>query len=571
MLNTQQRRVLSMGLPLVKALQRGVLFLIPISFLFLLFLYPLAALLRLSLSPAGISELISDPYYRGVVWFSFWQALLSTLLTLLVGLPATFVFVRLRFPGRSLLHALTTVPFVLPTVVTAAGFSALFGTGGLLGDLARWLGQPPPQAIGTLAIILLAHVFYNVGVVVRLVGGLWAAIDPRLEQAAAVLGAGRLRAFRMVTLPMLLPAIGAAALLVFIFTFGSFGVVLLLGGPRMATLEVEIYRQTTQRLNLEVAAGLALVQAAVTLAAGWMYLQVTKLQTGRSNLRARAEAARAPRGWMERLLLVGVLILLVLLILPLPALALRSVSLPASAGGAATLTLDYYLHLDENRRNALFFVPPAQALLNSVGFGLAATTLALAVGIPAAYLVAKNRRTADWRQRMLAALLDLLFILPLGISAVMLGLGYIVAWGPFGILRSPLLIPAAHALLAFPLVVRTLVPALRGLSPTLREAGRMLGARPLRLLLRIDLPLLTPALLAGAILAFTASLGEFGAALLLARPEYPTVPMVIARLLGQPGSANYGQALALSTLLMLVSIAGFLLLERIRPSGVAEI
>jgi thiamine transport system permease protein len=552
-------------------LRRSFLALIPLCFLSLLFVYPLAAILRLSLSPPALAELFGDPYYRGVAWFSFWQALLSTMLTLMVGLPAAFVFARFRFRGRSLLRALTTVPFVLPTVVTAAGFSALLGTGGLLGDIARWLGLPPPQIIGTLGLILLAHIFYNVGVIVRLVGGLWAAIDPRLEQAAAMLGATRLRIFRIITLPLLLPAIGAAALLVFIFTFGSFGVVLLLGGPRMATLEVEIYRQTTQRLNLEVAAGLALLQGIVTFVAGWMYLRLTTRQLGRSNLRARSEALHRPVGWAERLLVASVVGVLLLLTLPLPTLAWRSLTLPATPHGSAALTFAYYQMLGENRRGALFFVPPAQAMLNSVGFGLAATLLALAVGIPAAYLVSRQPALLSRPQRIIRTMLDLLFTLPLGISAVMLGLGYIVAWGPFGLLRSPLLIPAAHAMLAFPLVVRTLVPALRGMNPTLREAARMLGAGPGRVLLNIDLPLLTPALLAGSILAFTASLGEFGAALLLARPEYPTMPMVIGRLLGQPGASNYGQALALSTILMLISIAGFLLLERIRPAGVAEV
>jgi thiamine transport system permease protein len=153
----------------------------------------------------------------------------------------------------------------------------------------------------------------------------------------------------------------------------------------------------------------------------------------------------------------------------------------------------------------------------------------------------------------------------------MLGLGYIVAWGPLGLLGSPLLIPVAHALLAFPFVVRTLAPALRDLNRRLREAARMLGARPLRVLLAVDMPLLSPALASAAIFAFTASLGEFGTALLLARPDYPTAPMTIARLLGQPGATNYGQALALSTILMLTSVVGFLLIERLRPEGVGEL
>ena len=146
-------------------------------------------------------------------------------------------------------------------------------------------------------------------------------------------------------------------------------------------------------------------------------------------------------------------------------------------------------------------------------------------------------------------------MLPLGTSAATLGLGYIVALGrpPLNLLTSPLLIPIAHALLAFPFVVRSLLPALRGLDPRLREAARTLGAGPARVLREVDLPLLFPALLVGAVFAFTVSIGEFGAALLLYRPEYPTVPVVIDRFLGLPGQQNYGQALALSTILMLIT------------------
>ena len=163
-------------------------------------------------------------------------------------------------------------------------------------------------------------------------------------------------------------------------------------------------------------------------------------------------------------------------------------------------------------------------------------------------------------------------MLPLGTSAVTLGLGYVLVFGrpPLKLLGSPLLIPAAHALLAFPFVVRSLLPALRGLDPRLREAAQMLGASPQHVLRQIDLPLLFPALLVGAVFAFTVSLGEFGATLLIYPPDYPTVPVVIARLLGQPGAANYGQALALSTILMLVTAASFVLLERVRYRDVGE-
>jgi thiamine transport system permease protein len=545
--------------------------LLPLAFLAALFLYPLAAVIRIGLSPGATAAVLSDPYYLGVVGFSLWQALLSTVLTLALGLPGAFVFAHFRFRGRSLLRALATVPFVLPTVVTAAGFTALLGPRGLLSELIRALGGQPPQLLNTLTLVLLAHVFYNYSVVLRIVGGLWGSLDPRLEQAAAVLGAGKWRVLRQVTLPLLLPAIGAAATLIFIFTFSSFGVVLLLGGPRLATIEVEIYRQTTQSLRLDIAAALALVQMLVTLAASVVYTRLLARSRGRLDLRARRDVLR-PAGTLGARLLLGLNVAVLLaLLLPLLALAWRSVTLPSSPSDPAALTLDYYRLLWQTRRGALFLVPPIRAVANSIGFALAATVLALLIGLPAAYAAARAGAGAEGRPGLGGRALDVLYTLPLGVSAVMLGLGYIVALGPLGVLGSPLLIPCAHALLAFPFVVRTLVPALRGLNPRLAEAARTLGAGPLRVLRAVELPLLAPALLSGATFAFTASLGEFGAALLLARPEYPTVPIVIARLLGQPGATNYGQALALGTLLMLASVAGFLAIERAGTGSAGEI
>src|SRR5262245_22270976 len=250
---------------------RLVIFALPLLFLAVFFLYPLAAILRLSFGGAaegvlggqGLAALLADPYYREVVWFSTWQAGLSTLLTLLLGLPAAYAFARYEFRGKSLLRAVATVPFVMPTVVVAAAFTALLGPRGLLNAaLQALLGLEAPliRFERTLGMILLAHIFYNYAIVLRIVGGFWSTLDTRLEQAAAVLGASRTRAFREVTLPLLLPAIGAAGLLIFIFCFSSFGVVLLLGGPSFATVEVEIYRQTAQFLRLDVAAALSLVQ-----------------------------------------------------------------------------------------------------------------------------------------------------------------------------------------------------------------------------------------------------------------------------------------------------------------------
>ena len=581
---------------------RSLVYAIPLLFLAVFFLYPLAAILRLGFAGdpalgsggAGLWALIADSYYLDLLWFSTWQALLSTALTLAIGLPAAYVFARYDFFGKALLRAIATVPFVMPTVVVAAAFKALLGPRDLLNSALQGLlglTEPPIRLDQTLALILLAHIFYNYSVVLRIVGGFWSTLDTRLEQAAAVLGAGRMRVFREITLPLLLPAIGAAALLIFIFTFSSFGVIRILGGPRFATIEVEIYRQTTQLLRLDIAAALSLVQIAATLLMTLVYTRLQTRATVPLELRARAANAQPAYGWRAHLVVgANLAILLLLLGTPLLALALRSVT--SFASGTAKLTLEYYRLLGSNPTGSFFYVPPLRALGNTLIFALAATVLALLVGVPAAYLLARpptndERRTTKQLKRrsdvqrrgifnfqfsIFNSILDPLFMLPLGTSAATLGLGYIVALGrpPLNLLTSPLLIPIAHALLAFPFVVRSLLPALRGLDPRLREAARTLGAGPARVLREVDLPLLFPALLVSAVFAFTVSIGEFGAALLLYRPEYPTVPVVIDRFLGLPGQQNYGQALALSTILMLITGLSFVLLEQVRFRDIGE-
>jgi len=540
-------------------------------FLALFYFYPLAMIIRVSLAradagaAAAIGAVLGSPTYLKIIGFTFYQAGLSTLLTLALGLPGAYLLARYSFRGQHLLRALTAVPFVLPTLVVAAGFNALLGPRGWanLGLMAAFgLAAPPIQFINTLGAILIAHVFYNTTIVLRLVGDFWSHLDPRLPAAARVLGARPVQAFWHVTLPLLAPAIAAAALLVFIFDFTSFGVILVLGGPTFATIETEIYRQTVYIFNLPVAAVLALLQILFTLALTLTYTRLANRLTVPQTLRPEGITRRRLRSVRQRLgagLLVGVLALL--LVAPLAALALRSVA-SVEAGG---LTLDYYRELAVNRTNSLFYVPPLAAVGNSLLIASATVVLALALGAPTAWALARSR------SRPLAAL-DSLLMLPLGTSAVTLGLGFIVALNrpPLDLRASPLLLPLAHTLVALPFVVRSLTPALRSIRPRLRQAAAVLGAPPARVWREVDLPLAGRALLVGAAFAFTISLGEFGATAVIARPEHPTVPIAIFRLLGLPGALNYGQALALSTILMLVAAGGILAIERLRVGEVGE-
>ncbi|MHB0989442.1 MAG: ABC transporter permease [Bellilinea sp.] len=556
---------------------RGIfaLWLLPLLFLGLFFFAPLISVFRLAgeaavtaASQANLLQRITRP-----LGFTFYQAVLSTLATLALGLPAAYIFGRYTFPGKSLLRVLTTLPFILPTVVVAAAFNALIGPRGWvnLGLMSLFdLTVPPLQMLNSLPAILIAHVFYNTTIVIRVVGSAWSQLDPRMEQASRVLGATPLRTLREVTLPLLRPAILAAGLLVFMFDFTSFGVILLLGGPQFATLEVEIYIQAMHMLNLPLAGLLSAVQLLCTLVLTIAYSRASLHLNVPLAPRLQGEGMRRMRTWREKLGVgVTVILLAALLILPLAALGARSVvRLEADRGergGVQTgLTLDYYRELFVNRRQSLFYVPPIEAARNSLVYAGATVLFSLTLGFLASSALARHARINQ--------VLDPLLMLPLGTSAVTLGLGFTAVFNrpPFDPGSFPLLIPLAHSLVALPFVVRTLLPALRSIPVSLRQAAGVLGASPWRTWWEVDLPIIARAALVSAVFAFTISLGEFGATSFLARPEYPTLPVAIYRFIGQPGALNYGQALAMSTLLMLVCGLGILLIERMRLPGLRE-
>lgn len=558
-------------------LTTALLWLAPLGFLLVFYFYPLGSILHLSLTQgetgalATFAQALTSPTVRRVLGFTFWQAALSTVLTLALGLPGAYLFARYEFRGKSVLRALTGVPFVMPTLVVAAGFNALLGTRGWVNVILIRifdLSETPINFTHTLVAILVAHVFYNTTIVLRMVGDFWAHLDPRLGKAAQVLGANRMQVLRSITLPLLSPVIAAAAVLVFIFDFTSFGAVLVLGGPQYATIEVEIYYQTISLFNLPLAAVLAVIQLGCTLLLTTLYTRLAVRVTQPIELRAREHTRRHLHSWRQRILAgTIILVMLVLLIAPLAALAARSVT---SLGQIKTregslspgLTLAFYKALGVNQQESLFYAPPSTAIAISLGYAAITVILALTLGMPAAWALAQNRTAR------LNRVLDPLLMLPLGTSALTLGLGFLIALGPLR--ASPLLIPIAHTLVAFPFVVRSLTPALQSIQPRLRQAAAVLGASPRDVIRHIDLPLIGRALLVAATFAFTISIGEFGATSLLTRPEYPTVPVAIYRLISRPGALNYGQALALSTILMALAVAGMLAIERFRVADVGE-
>ena len=522
-----------------------------IAFLVLFLAYPLQNIIGESFSRGGgLGPLTEDTYFLERAWFTAWQAALSAGITLVLAMPVAYVLACYQFRGKGVFEALITVPFVLPTIVVAVAFTALLGPRGLANELLMKLpgiDEPPIRLLNSLWAILIAHVFYNVALAARIIAVSWARMDTRMEDAAAMLGASRASTFFRVTLPLLRTPILAAGSLVFLFCFTSFGVVLILGGPQFSTIETEIYRETLFLFRLPVAATLALLQLAATFAAMWVNsaLQRSVVQPGAT----RRRPSRMDGGRMAAVAAV-VAVTAMVTVAPMVALAERSFH------GGAGYTLEYYRMLDDNVRGQVLFVAPLEAVRNSLSFALLTVLVAVPVGTLAAHGVTRLR----W------APLEALVQLPLGVSGVTLGLGFLITFDepPLDLRASPALVVVAHSLVAMPFVARTVAAQLRSLDPRLREAASMLGATPLRRFVAIDLPLTWRSMAAGAVFAFAISMGEFGATLLIARPEYPTIPLAIFRYLGQPGALNYGQALAMATILMIVTAIGFMVIDRLR-------
>ncbi|WP_418061929.1 ABC transporter permease [Pimelobacter simplex] len=527
---------------------------VPVAVVAVFFVLPVGAMLHRGVWPEGrfdpgaVLDVLGRPRTGRVLWFTVWTSSVATVASVLLGLPAAYVLHRLRFPGRGLVRTALLVPFVLPTVVVGLAVRQLITSSGPLG----FLGLD-----GTPVAILIGLVFFNVAVVIRTVGVAWEGLDRRPAEAAAALGATPAQVFRTVTFPALRPAIVSAASVVFLFCATAFGVVLVLGGVRYSSVETEIYLLTADLLDLPAAAALSLVQmlAVVALLVVVGRLRAVPDPTVR---RVLAPAARPQRRDLPAL--VATALTLCLVALPIAALVLGSVRREGA------WSLDFYRALG-GFGDGLLQVSVTDALLASLRIAVDATWMSLSLGLIVAFVV--TRRTRSRLGRRARTVLDGFFMLPLGVSAVTLGFGFLIALDrpPLDLRASPLLVPVAQALVALPLVVRTLVPVLAGIDDRQRQAAASLGASPLRALATVDLAVVWRPLLAAAGFAFAVSLGEFGATSFIVRPAEPTLPVVIYRLLGHPGALNYGTAMAASVVLAAVTAGVILVVERLRVPG----
>ncbi|MBV8048503.1 MAG: iron ABC transporter permease [Paludibacterium sp.] len=493
-----------------------VLALLPLALLLSLAGAPLARLMAEgagTLSPA----FLFDPYYRWRLLWSFTQALATCALALLFGLPIAWALARFDFPGRRWLMRLMMLPFVMPTLVAAMGVLALFGPEGVTGVM----GQDTPW------LLLYGNLFYNLPLLVRSAQEGFARLPASRIMAARTLGASPWRVFWRIELPGALPWVCSALCLVFLYCFSGFGLALILGGQRYATVEVEIYTLVAYELNLGDASALALTVLAITGLAALGYAWLERILA--RPLRGMALPRSAPTGWRQYALLALAMGLTAMLALaPLAAIAWRA--LWAGAAWQALADPEVW-----------------GALANTARFTALALAGACVFGLAHAFAMRRS------------VLLGTLAFLPYALSPICVAFGLLLLYP--GLSASLVLLIGAYTLLAYPFIARGLAASLDAVPAHLPQAARTLGASPWRLTWRLLLPLAAPALRRGMAFAAATALGEFAVTLFLSRPEWMTLTTLIYQRLGRPGAMNQDSALVLSCLLMLLAMLAFVLIE----------
>ena len=459
-----------------------------------------------------------------VLWFTLWQAVVSTVATIVVALVPAYVTARYTFGARRVLQAVIAVPFMLPTVVVGAAFLALL----------------PHHWNGTARAVIIAHVYFNIAVVVRLVGTMWSTIPTDLTGAARTLGASPVQVLRHVVAPILRPALVAASSVVFLFTFTSYGVVRILGGAAHSTIEVEVTRRALSMGDVAGATVLSIAQMAALGIVVWWSARVQRravvsLTAGRTRHSVRSRTQRT---------LVRTTSALTLLTMATPMVVLVTMSFRSGDGWSIAAWSG--LGHTQIRPGIGLGVAPFDALATSLRYAALAMVASTVLGTCAALAIHAAPR--------FGRVLDIGLMLPLATSAVTVGLGLLITFdtAPFDWRGRWWMAPLGHTLIATPFVVRSMLPTIRSISVRQVDAALTLGASPTRAWWWAIVRRLRRSVAAGAGFAAAISLGEFGASTLLTRSGHDTVPLAIAKLLGRTGAIPRAQGFALATILLVV-------------------
>lgn len=496
-------------------------------------------------------QFVQRPNEWKSLWGSIWISAATVALSALIGIPLAFLFARYDFPGRRMLGGLVALPVVLPPLVGVISFLFLFGETGFAARLVQAItgATDPPWRLQGAGAILLVHA-YSMYVYFYLFtrAGL-ASLDPSLLEAAQALGASKRRTLFRVTLPLLKPALVGAAILTFMTSLASFSAPYIFGGGfRVMTTQI-----VATRLNGDVA--MAMVETVALTLVALVGLWLLRRSDAGEIVGGRKGAGIVPspvRRRTRRLLAAFATGLTIILLLPHFTLVLLSF-VPVGTWTTEPLPPAYTV----GNYVALFSEPERfRPLFNSFWMAVLAMVAAMVLAVLAAHLIVRRRAAV---RGALEWLLTLPWAVPGTVFAIALATMFAVQapWtGRVVLIGTIWLLPLAYLIRNLPMAGRAVLAGYRQLDPSLEEAASTLGAGRWRTLRRITLPLLRPALAAGATLAFATGLGDFVTSIMLY--TYDTRPISL-EILSSLRQADIGVASAYGVFLMVISAVVFAL------------
>jgi len=498
-------------------------------------------------------EFLIDPWNLRVIGFSLYQAFLSALLSILVGLPGAWLLTYYNFPGKRWFRLLTYLPFILPSILVVLAMLLFYGNNGWINrGLMTLLGTDEPQVhfLYSLTGILIAHVFYNFPLAMKIIGDQWERISLKYHHAASSLGVGNMRRFFGITLPLLMPSIGSAFVLIFLLCMNSFAIILVLGGGiRYTTIEVLIYQLARIELDFSGAASLAFLQGGLSL------IGMAIMLKGRDR---RVDQESASKSWLPEKLRnrsmkawFGLCWILLVLIFALgPLFAILMDSFRKFEHGEWIYTWYWYRELFTWRENNYFL----SSLWNSLRIGLGSALISSISGLGLVSIIA-------YRKGVKRRFWEMLTIFPIALSTVVFG----VAWFHFyqehlaGTVPLIFVVMAMHALLTCPYWIRIVLPTLESIPLQWHTESKMLGKQPLEYGVRILWPWLSKTFLIAFFFSFSLSLGELNSTMMIADETVRTLPLEIY---GAISGYRFSYASAVAVILLILSVSTFLLVER---------
>ncbi|MFN8016185.1 MAG: iron ABC transporter permease [Acidimicrobiia bacterium] len=496
-----------------------------IFFIGLFFLWPLSKIIYETFDRSTFKNEVSSGKFLKIFTVTFFQATLSTVFTLLLGIFPTYLISKWNFKLRKIISALIVVPFVLPSVVVGASFLKIL----------------PENLHNTLIAVIAVHIFFNIAVIVKIVGATWEKIPNDLPDSSLTLGASKVKSFIYVTLPLLIPSVIFACSIVFIFCFTSYGAILIVGGIKNSTLEVEIARQALTFGDVATSSVLSIIQI-IFLS---IVIVVSNIISNKNKHLFNAIDTQRRELTTNRhrvLALLGSISIFLFVLVPIITLFISSIKYGNKFSFFAWKHLQPY----EVRPGITNGISSITSLITSLKITLIALCLSIFIGLLATLIIYKTK--------FMSKIVEPLYMLPLGVSAVTLGLGILITFSssPFNWRSNWIFIPISHSLIAIPFFIRTMLPALNAKSKDLSNASFTLGASPIRSIWEIDLKRTKNAFSKSIGFCAAISLGEFGATSLLTKTGNDTAPVAIAKLLSRPGELSSLQAYMLSSVLALV-------------------